>query len=99
MTTMSSMPSDLNFLEELLAQPERAPRTSKSKDVRNYDTWFKLAHNVSSGCCSNEKCVGVGIPNQFKGGQPRTREGVTSVVNDYEMCRFCFLDGWHYIAP
>jgi len=87
---------DLNFLNELLSQPERAPRTSKSKDVRDNDHWFRLFHNIS-GYCSNEECVAevLGVVNQFS-GKRQGRDRVTSIVNDHEMCRFCYLDGWHY---
>lgn len=94
----SEVSPDLSFLKELLDQPERAPRSAKKPDTRDYDTWFKLEHNVSKGRCSNPQCVGAGIMNQFT-GKPRGRDQVTSVVNDHEMCRFCFLEGWHYKPP
>ena len=89
-------PLDLNFLNALLAQPEREPRTAKAKDVRDNDHWFALYHNIS-GRCSNEECVAelLQVVNQFS-GQRQGRDRVTSTVNGHEMCRFCFLEGWHY---
>lgn len=83
------MTFDVDFLAELLKQPEKAPRTRKPKDTRDQDTWFKLDHNIS-GRCSNENCISVEL------NQPRGRDRVTSIVNQHEMCRFCFLYGWHY---
>ena len=90
---------DLAFLNDLLSQPEKAPRTSKAKDVRDHDTWFTLVHNIS-GYCSNGECVAelLGVVNQFT-NQRQGRNRVTAEVNGYEMCRFCFLDGWHYTPP
>jgi hypothetical protein len=93
---MSSTPFDLAFLNDLLAQPEKAPRTAKIKDVRDNDTWFTLYHHIA-GYCENEDCVAVklGVVNQFS-GERQGRNRVTATVKDHEMCRFCFLDGWHY---
>lgn len=80
---------DLNFLTDLLAQPEKAARTRKPKDTRDQDTWYKLEH-IIMGTCSNEECVSVQME------QPKGRNRVTSTVNGHEMCRFCFLYGWHH---
>ena len=92
---------DLAFLNDLLSQPERTSSPRKPKDVRDYDHWFAFQHNIS-GYCSNEECVAevLQIVNQFL-VPPRStgRNRVTAEVNGYEMCRFCFLDGWHYTAP
>ena len=87
---------DLDFLNDLLSQPEKAPRSNKPKDVRDHDTWFKLMHNIS-GYCSNEECVAelLGVVNQFS-GQRQGRNRITAEVNGHEMCRFCFLEGWHF---
>ena len=88
---------DLDFLNDLLSQPEREPRTKKPKDVRDHDHWFALMHNIS-GYCSNEECVAelLQVVNQFT-GKRQGRDRITSVVNDHEMCRFCFMDNWHFI--
>ena len=88
----------LDFLKDLLSQPERASRAKKPSDTRDHDTWFKLTHNIN-GYCANDECVAevLGVVNQFS-GKRQGRNRVTAVVNDYEMCRFCFLDGWHYIS-
>lgn len=96
MRTVSSQPFDLTFLNELLSQPEKTPRTNKPKDVRDNDHWFALPHNIM-GYCSNEECVAelLGVVNQFSGLR-QGRDRVTAVINDHEMCRFCFLEGWHF---
>jgi len=87
---------DLAFLNDLLSQPEREPRTKKKVDVRDHDHWFALIHNIS-GRCSNEECVAelLGVVNQFTGNR-QGRDRITAVVNGHEMCRFCFLDNWHF---
>jgi hypothetical protein len=87
---------DLDFLSDLLAQPERSPRSKKIADVRDHDTWFKLEHNIS-GRCSNEECVAelLGVVNQFS-GKRQGRNRATAIVNGHEMCRFCFLEGWRH---
>lgn len=87
----SSQPFDLNFLEELLSQPERTARSRKAKDTRDYDTWFTLDHIVM-GTCSNPKCISVELE------RPQGRNRVTASVNSYEMCRFCFLYEWHKVS-
>lgn len=76
---------DLDLIQELLAQPERTPRSRKRIDTRDRETWFKLMHNIS-GTCSNSKCL-----------SPKGPHRVTSVVNDKEMCRYCFLSGWYQV--
>lgn len=95
---MSSPAFDINFLNDLLSQPDKQPRTKKVKDVRDNDTWFSLFHNIQ-GYCSNEQCVAeiLQVVNQFS-GKRQGRNRVTAVVNEHEMCRFCFLDGWHHIV-
>lgn len=86
---------DLDFLNQLLAEPDKAPRTRKPKDVRDYATWWKLPQNIM-GTCSNPECISELFPELGKG---KGRNRVTAIVNDHEMCRHCFLDGWHYVAP
>jgi hypothetical protein len=98
MPSEQSASPDLSFLKSLLDQPEREPRSTKKLDVRDYDTWFKLEHRVSEGYCSNPECAGQHLINKFT-GKPRGRGQITSIVNDHEMCRFCFLDKWHYKPP
>ena len=96
---MSSLPSDIDFINDLLSQPERASGPRKPKDVRDMEHWFKLPHNIM-GRCSNVECVAeiLQVVNQFS-GERQGRDRVTSVVNEHEMCRYCFLDGWKYVAP
>lgn len=83
---------DINFLKELIDQPERAPRrAAKAKDTRDQDTWFKLEHNLM-GTCSNPECISIQLD------RPQGRNRVTAEVNGYEMCRFCFLYGWQVVS-
>jgi hypothetical protein len=86
---MPTQPLDLNFLNDLLSQPDKAPRTKKLSDTRDNDTWFSLFHKIM-GTCSNENCISIEMQ------QPRGRNRVTADVNGHEMCRFCFLYGWHH---
>lgn len=86
---MSSGQFDLDFLTNLLAQPEREPRTKKVVDTRDNDTWFKQEHIVM-GCCTNPNCVSIELK------QEKGRNRVTAIINGYEMCRFCFLYGWQH---
>lgn len=81
----------------LLAKPQgRQPATGRSKSgkaidtsVRNYETWFALAHNMldqDSGehlKCQNPNCI-----------DPRPKAPVVAEVSGQYMCRHCFLDGW-----
>lgn len=83
------MTFDVDFLADLLKQPERVSRTRKPKDTRDQDTWFKLEHILDSEC-SNENCISVEL------NQPKGRKRVVSEVNGHRMCRFCFLYGWHH---
>ena len=92
MTQQSNSISDLDFLQELIntPEPERGPRgPRKPKDIRDYDTWFKLDHHVMGTCSQGQNCAGLILDNK---GPDR----VTATVNDVEMCRFDFLDGLAY---
>jgi hypothetical protein len=77
----------------LLAKPVRGTGTGgKTIDVsvRDHHTWFKLAHKildkeeVDTDGCSNPACA-----------DPReNRTILVAEVNEVNMCRYCFLEGY-----
>ena len=86
-------------IKALLAKPEKRGGRSKSgksidTSVRDYNTWFKLAHKILDKeevevlGCENENCL-----------DPREgRTVLVSEVNGINMCRYCFLDGFGGVA-
>jgi hypothetical protein len=90
---MPSRPLDnLDFLQELIDAPqevERKSRTRKPKDIRDQTTWFRLNHNISGTCSQKQECLGLLLYDKGPGR-------VTSIVNEVEMCRICFLEGLAY---
>jgi len=97
-------------IRKLLAKPARKrggarPGTTGIKgkkvdvDVRDYQTWFKLQHEIfdkSPGVEFGEKLLECENPNCQ---DPRRLAGpnksaMVARVNGRYMCRFCFLDGW-----
>lgn len=86
------MPLTQEQIKALLAQPQRT-RGRKAKDfidtsIRDIPTWFKIGHKMvdeESGelaKCENPDCT-----------DQRTSHMVVK-INDKNMCRRCFLDGW-----
>lgn len=94
------MPLTNEQIATLLALPKRRGggkrKTGPDTSVRDYQTWFKLAHSFldeEAGTgellrCENESCL-----------DPRALAGegkgiVVTQVNGKWMCRHCFLAGW-----
>lgn len=78
---------NLDFLQELLDIPDDpVNRTRKPKDVRDYDTWFKLDHIILGTCSQGPNCAGKILHNKGPGR-------ITAIVNNIEMCRIDFLGG------
>lgn len=94
-------------IKALLAKPEKAARAKSGSgktidtSVRDYQTWFKLAHEIFNKeemendlvflRCENPECL-----------DPRDHEShsqVVAMVNSHYMCRLCFLDGWLVFNP
>lgn len=85
--------TDLDFLQALIDEPDKIPTTRKPrkpKDVRDSDHWFKLEHIIMGTCSRGDDCVGKIL---YGKGPDR----VTAIVNDVEMCRYCFYDGLAYV--
>ena len=82
-------------IKALLAIPSKRGGRGKGgkvidTSVRDYQTWFKLAHKildkeaVDETGCSNPECV-----------DPRSgRTILVAEVNGMAVCRYCFLDGY-----
>jgi hypothetical protein len=84
-------------IKALLAIPSKRGGRGKGgktidTSVRDYETWFKLAHKImdaeevdgTDNECSNPICL-----------DPREgRSRVLAEVNGLVMCRYCFLDGF-----
>ena len=90
--SLSKSVDDLDFLQELLDTPDppKGSRARKPKDVRDFDTWFKLDHNIMGTCSKGGDCLGITLDNGKGPGR------VTATINGVEMCRFDFLDGLAY---
>lgn len=94
------MPLTNEEIAKLLAgeqqKKRKGGRTAGGKkldvSVRDYETWFKLAHHMldqDTGqhlTCDNPNCI-----------DPRPRAPIVAEVNGQHMCRHCFLDGWQLL--
>lgn len=83
-------------IKALLAKPEQPARRKKKNEidtsVRDYVTWFKLAHKMVDEAtgdlikCSNPNC-------------PDTRTTqLCVVIDEINMCRRCFMEGYGLVS-
>lgn len=101
---------ELNAAEitNLLAQPEKKPRTSRSKgpdyDNRTINGWFKLPHHFQE----EDECTVPAhdeTPNAYAEvnapkDQPILRSTTaTTVIGDLKVCRYCFLTRKDQVVP
>lgn len=81
---MSSLSHD--EIEALLKQSHKRTGVRRAKKVeRILSVWWKLDHHLTLSC-DNPDCVD---PRQGE-----TRHAITANVDEHEMCRYCFLDGY-----
>jgi hypothetical protein len=71
---------------ESLLKGGRAPK-GISTEPRDIQVWYRQDHILSDDGCSNPNCI-----------DPRTHSDngrkIVIKLQDQQMCRFCFLDGW-----
>lgn len=87
-------------VQALLKLPEKSQRGRKPKNyidtsVRDYQTWFKLATKFyESGTSERALCSNPNCPDT------RDKKSVlVAEVNDVNMCRICFLNGYMSVNP
>jgi hypothetical protein len=77
---------NLDEIDAILAQPEPAVKTSRTKrkdhEDRTVKGWFALLHE-------SHDCT---VPDHDMLLRPRNK-GMTVKINDYYVCRICFLSG------
>lgn len=93
-------------IKQLLAQPQKKKRASKSIDpnIRDIQTWFKLAPRVFGATmdehplCSNPNCTDDRPPRKTAMGK-LVKMQHTIVIDGTRMCRRCFLAGYGLAEP